>query len=261
MNEWWYYPLLFGGGFLAGIINTLAGNGSAITLSLLILSGMPANVANGTNRIGALVQTITAVLSLRRSPRTLFLFKDSAWFLVPAVIGSVLGAFLAVDVDPVVLKRIIGLIMLLLLGTMVYKPGKWARPTDTSKSHKTVLNWILIFAVAVYGGFLQMGIGIMLLSLLVLVAHYSLRDANIIKLVLAFLFVLPAFVVFVWNGHLEWVPGLLLAVGQGLGAWIGARYILFLPKANAIVRYTLIVILIISSVSLLGIVDAIRSLF
>lgn len=261
MNEWWYYPLLFGGGFLAGIINTLAGNGSAITLSLLILSGMPANVANGTNRIGALVQTITAVLSLRRSPRTLFLFKDSAWFLVPAVIGSVLGAFLAVDVDPVVLKRIIGLIMLLLLGTMVYKPGKWARPTDTNKSHKTVLNWILIFAVAVYGGFLQMGIGIMLLSLLVLVAHYSLRDANIIKLVLAFLFVLPAFVVFAWNGHLEWVPGLILAVGQGLGAWIGARYILFLPKANTIVRYTLIVILIISSVSLLGIVDAIRSLF
>ncbi len=261
MNEWWYYPLLFGGGFLAGIINTLAGNGSAITLSLLILSGMPANVANGTNRIGALVQTITAVLSLRRSQRTLFLFKDSIWFLVPAVMGSLLGAFLAVDVDPIVLKRIIGLIMLLLLGTMVYKPGKWARPTDTSKSHKTVLNWILIFAVAIYGGFLQMGIGIMLLSLLVLVAHYSLRDANIIKLVLAFLFVLPAFVVFVWNGHLEWVPGLLLAIGQGLGAWIGARYILFLPKANTIVRYTLIVILIISSVSLLGIVDVIRSLF
>lgn len=260
MSEWWYYPLLFGGGLLAGIINTLAGNGSAITLSILILSGMPANVANGTNRIGALVQTVTAVLSLRRSKRTLVLFKDSRWFLIPAIIGSALGAFLAVDVDPVVLRRIIGVIMLLLLITMVYKPAKWARPTDVSKTHKTTLNWILIFLVAVYGGFLQMGIGIMLLATLVLVAHYSLRDANIIKLVLAFLFVLPAFLVFVLSGDLEWIPGLLLAFGQGVGAWFGARYILFLPKANTIVRYTLITILSISSFTLLGMYDWLLSL-
>ena len=260
MAEWWYYPLLFGGGLLAGIINTLAGNGSAITLSILILSGMPANVANGTNRIGALVQTFTAVLSLRRSKRTLVLFGHSRWFLIPAIVGSTLGAFLAVDVDPIVLRRIIGVIMLLLLITMIYKPGKWARATDVSKSHKTALNWILIFIVSIYGGFLQMGIGIMLLSLLVLVAHYSLRDANIIKLSLAFFFVLPAFAVFVLSGDLEWLPGIVLALGQGLGALIGARYILFLPKANTIVRYTLIAILSISSFTLLGILDWFRSL-
>lgn len=222
---------------------------------------MPANVANGTNRIGALVQTITAVLSLRRSPRTLFLFKDSTWFLFPAVIGSIAGALLAVDVDPQVLRRIIGLIMLLLLGTMVYKPAKWARPTNMSKSHRSPLNWFLVLVVGVYGGFLQMGIGIMLLSLLVLLAQYSLRDANIIKLVLALSFVLPAFVVFVFSGHLEWLSGTLLAIGQGLGAWIGARYILFLPKANAIVRYTLIVILSVSSFVLLGVPDWISSLW
>ncbi len=258
MNEWWYYALLLGGGLLAGLINTLAGNGSAITLSILILSGMPANVANATNRVGALVQTITAVLSLKRSARTKFLFKDSAWFLVPAVLGSVIGAFFAVDVDPLLLKRIIGVIMAALLLTMIYKPSKWARATNVSSSHKTVLNWILIFLVAVYGGFLQMGIGIMLLSVLVLVAQYSLRDANIIKLVLAFLFVLPAFIVFVWSGDVVWLPGFLLAIGQGLGAWIGARYILFLPKANTIVRYTLIAILSVSSISLLGIWDLLK---
>lgn len=261
MDEWWYHLLLFAGGLLAGVINTLAGNGSAITLSILILSGMPANLANGTNRIGALVQTITAVLSLRRSPRTLFLFKDSVWFAIPAIIGSVIGAFLAIDVDPVVLRKIIGAIMFLLLLTMIYKPGKWARPTDVSKSHKTWLNWILVFAVAVYGGFLQMGIGIMLLSLLVLVAHYSLRDANIIKLVLALLFVLPAFFVFALSGEMAWIPGFILAIGQGLGAWIGARFILFLPKANTIVRYTLITILSVSSVVLLGLADLVINLF
>ena len=255
-----YFILLFFGGLLAGVINTLAGNGSAITLSLLILSGMPATLANGTNRIGALMQTITAVLSLRRTPRTRFLFRDSYWFLIPSLIGSVIGALLAVEVDPQLLKRIIGIIMLSLLMTMVYKPAKWARATNVSKDHRTPLNWILVFLVALYGGFLQMGIGIMLLSLLVLLAQYSLRDANIIKLVLAFLFVLPAFIVFVATDQVVWIPGLILAAGQGIGAWLGARYILFLPKANQIVRYLLISILSLSSLSLLGILDWLKAL-
>jgi uncharacterized membrane protein YfcA len=67
------------------------------------------------------------------------------------------------------------------------------------------------------------------------------------------LFVIPAFIIFVSNGQVEWLPGLMLALGQALGAWIGARYILFLPKANTIVRYTLLIILSISSLSLLGV--------
>jgi len=252
-NQTLYYFLLFGGGLLAGIINTLAGNGSAITLSLLILSGMPATVANATNRVGALFQTITAVLSLRKSRRTKFLFKDSAWFFIPSLLGSILGALLAIDVDPIILKRIIGVIMLLLLVTMLYKPQKWARATNLDKKTKTWYNWLVIFVIAVYGGFLQMGIGIMLLSALVLIAQYSLRDANIIKLVLAMLFVVPAFIIFVSSGQVEWAPGLMLAAGQALGAWFGARYILFLPKANTIVRYTLLIILSVSSLALLGV--------
>jgi uncharacterized membrane protein YfcA len=251
--------LLFAGGIAAGIINTLAGNGSAITLSLLIFTGMPATAANATNRIGALVQTITAVLSLRRSPRTKFLLKDSLWFFIPSVLGSVLGAFLAIDIDPVLLKRIIGVIMLFLLGTMLYSPKKWAKPTDVSQSRKTTLNWFLIFLTAVYGGFIQMGIGIMLLSVLVLLASYSLRDANIIKLMLALIFVVPAFFVFAFTGDMVWLPGIILAVGQGIGALIGARYILFLPKANYLVKVLLIVILSLSSLNLLGVFTALSN--
>lgn len=255
------YVFLLLGGFAAGIINTLAGNGSAITLSLLIFTGLPADMANATNRIGALVQTLTAVGSLKRSKRTKKLFKDSVWFIIPSVIGSVIGAFIAVEIDPQLLRYIIGGIMLVLLVTILTNPKKWQRSTDTSKEHRTVLNWILIFLIAVYGGFLQMGIGIMLLATLVLIAHYSLRDANIIKLLLALIFVLPAFIVFLFSGDIDWLPGGVLAVGQGIGAFIGARYILFLPKANLIIRWLLIAILSISSVILLEIPELIQSLF
>ena len=259
--ETWEYILLISGGIAAGIINTLAGNGSAITLSLLIFLGLPADVANATNRIGAAAQTLTAVGSLRRTPRTRFLLKDGLWFLIPSVIGSVLGAFIAVEVDPNALRSIIGVVMLLLLITMITNPKKWARQTNTEKSHKTTLNWILIFGIAVYGGFLQMGIGIMLLSVLVLVAQYSLRDANIVKLMLALTFVLPAFLVFIYSGDIVWLPGLLLAFGQGIGAFIGARYILFMKRANLIIRWLLIAILTTSSISLLRIPQRIVELF
>lgn len=255
------YTLLLLGGFAAGIINTLAGNGSAITLSLLIFMGLPADVSNATNRIGALAQTITAVFSLKRTPRTRVLFADSYWFFIPSIIGSVVGAFIAVEIDPGLLKLIIGGIMLLLLITLVTNPKKWDIATDTSKNRKTWVNAFLVFLVAVYGGFIQMGIGIMLLSILVLIANYSLRDANIIKLILSLIFVMPAFFVFLYTGGMKWLPGITLAVGQGIGAVIGARYILFLPKANLYVRWVLIVILTVSSIVLLRIPDLVMGMF
>lgn len=246
---------------MAGIINTLAGNGSAITLSLLIFMGFPADVSNATNRIGALAQTITAVFSLKRTPRTRVLFTDSYWFFIPSIIGSVVGAIIAVEIDPGLLKMIIGGFMLLLLVTLVANPKKWEIATDASKNRKTWLNAVLVFLVAVYGGFIQMGIGIMLLSILVLIAQYSLRDANIIKLVLSLIFVMPAFFVFLYTGGMKWLPGITLAVGQSIGAVIGARYILFLPKANMYVRWLLIVILSVSSIVLLRIPEWMMGLF
>lgn len=255
------YTLLLLGGFAAGIINTLAGNGSAITLSLLIFMGLPADVSNATNRIGALAQTITAVFSLKRTPRTRVLFADSYWFFIPSIIGSVVGALIAVEIDPGLLKLIIGGIMLLLLITLVTNPKKWDIATDTSKNRKTWVNAFLVFLVAVYGGFIQMGIGIMLLSILVLIANYSLRDANIIKLILSLIFVMPAFFVFLYTGGMKWLPGITLAVGQAIGAVIGARYILFLPKANLYVRWVLIVILTVSSIVLLRIPDLVMGMF
>ena len=252
---WWQYVLLLVGGVLAGIINTLAGNGSSITLSILLGMGMPATVANATNRIGASLQVIVAVLSLKRTLRTRILFKDTLWYVLPALLGSIIGAFLAVDIDPELLKRIIGAIMLLLLLTLVLNPQKWSRPTDLLVNKKTPLNWAMIFLSAAYAGFIQMGMGILILAVLVLIAHYSLRDGNIIKLALSLVLVIPPFLVFLFIGELLWIPGLVLAVGQSVGAVIGARYILFLPNANTYVRWLLVVILIISSYVLLGVHD------
>lgn len=254
------YALLVAGGFLAGIINTLAGNGSAITLSLLIFSGLPAPVANATNRVGVLAQTLTAVLSLRKTTRTKMLMKQALWYLIPAVLGSVSGALLAIDIPEQVLRYVIGSAMLFLLFTLLYKPGRWRNATDVNLPKQNLLQLLLIFATAFYGGFIQMGIGIMLLSVLVLLAGYGIKDANIIKLTLALIFVLPAFVIFALSGDMLLWPGLSLALGTTLGARLAARHILFMPRAHIYVRRLLIVILAVSALFLLQIPHWINTL-
>jgi uncharacterized membrane protein YfcA len=249
--EWWEFSLLIVGGFAAGIINTLAGNGSAITLPLLLSLGLPANEANATNRVGVLLQTLTAVLTLKRSKRTLVLVKRSFWYYIPTILGSIGGAVLAIDIDPEILKLIIGLLMVFVLFTLLLRPKRWLINTDPGKNKKTPLQWIIFFAIGFYGGFIQMGIGIMILSSLVLLAHYSLKDANIIKLMAAFVMIIPAFIIYFISGDIKWLPGTVLAIGAGAGAWFGTKYVLYHPKAREYIRYLLIGIVVFAIIKIL----------
>ena len=139
--------LLVVGGFMAGVINTVAGNGSAITLTVLMATGLDATVANATNRIGVFAQTLTAVLSLNKSNRTKKLTKDSVWFYWPTILGSIVGALLASDFDEEKLKMVIGFFMIILLITMLLKPKRWLINTDSSKKKKTPLNFIIFFVI------------------------------------------------------------------------------------------------------------------
>jgi uncharacterized membrane protein YfcA len=234
------------GGFAAGIINTLAGNGSAITLSLLMAFGMSPNIANATNRLGILPQALSAVLSLKKTPRTLKLFKDGSWYFIPIIIGSALGAWIAVDIDPELLRLIIGGVMGFILVTLLWSPKKWLINTEVYKKRKTPLNFIVFLGIGLYGGFIQMGIGILLLSALVLVAKYSLKDGNIIKLLIAFILIVPGFFVFLLSGQIQWLPGLSIAVGSSAGAFIAARYLISKPWIAVAMRYLLIVVLVVA---------------
>ena len=88
MNEWPELIALVFGGFAAGLINTIAGNGSAITLPLLMWVGLDPNTANATNRVGAIFQTSSAMVSLPKTQRTKYLFRESYFIIPPIVIGA-----------------------------------------------------------------------------------------------------------------------------------------------------------------------------
>ena len=150
--EWYFYPLFFLAGLLAGLINTLAGNGSVFTLSLLLFSGMPAGLANGTNRVGALIQCLVSMATFRKTEKFKPLLKDSLWFMLPTVIGSIFGAHSALDVSDDVLLKVIGYIMIFILGIILLKPKKWLIETEVRKNKKSLIantNMIMIRIITI----------------------------------------------------------------------------------------------------------------
>ena len=111
---WYFYPLLIIAGILAGVINTLAGSGSAVTLSLLLFLGLDANVANGTNRIGAITQCATALLAYKKSGKLNFLAKKSLYLLLITFVGAMIGAYVATQFNPDDMETVIGYMMIVM---------------------------------------------------------------------------------------------------------------------------------------------------
>ncbi|HEX7079888.1 MAG TPA: sulfite exporter TauE/SafE family protein [Gammaproteobacteria bacterium] len=235
-------------GFASGFINTLAGSGSLITLPLLILLGLPANVANGTNRVGIVVQSIVSVATFRR--RGALDVVGTVKLVVPAVLGAGVGAALAVDLDEVLLRRTIGVLMLVMLAVVLLRPGRWLQSHATGREASAWIQVPLFFAIGVYGGFIQAGVGIFLLAGLVLGAGYDLVGGNAVKNLIVLVFTFAALAVFVVNDQVRWGVGALLAGGSAAGAWTAAH--LAVARGAPFVRWVLIAILVVSAAALLG---------
>ena len=234
-------------GFVAGFINTLAGTGSLITLPVLILLGLPATVANGTNRLGVLMQNIVAVATFRNRG---VLDITGSWTLVlPAVVGSVLGARLAVDIDRANdAPNVIGVLMLVMLAIMLLKPERWIAEHASPRTPRLSIEVPLFFAIGVYGGFLQAGVGIFLLAALVLGAGFNLVGANGVKNLIVLAVTVVAIPVFVLHDQVQWTLGLLLGAGQSAGAWFAAR--VAIKRGAAFVRIFVIVTVLLSAIAL-----------
>ncbi|MEM7344873.1 MAG: sulfite exporter TauE/SafE family protein [Chloroflexota bacterium] len=252
--EWTIYLAVIAAGFGAGFINTLAGSGSLITLPLLIFIGLPANVANGTNRVGVLIQTITATESFRQ--QRMLDTRRALLLSIPATIGAVIGAQIANNLNELVMRRTIGVLMVVMLVIILIKPNRWlsGRPEDLPEN-PSWLQHLLFFGIGVYGGFIQAGVGVFLLAGLVLSVGYDLVKANAVKTLIVLCFTVFALLVFVWNDQVRWDFGILLAIGNGIGGWVAAR--MAVERGAVFVRWLLIAVIVISAVRLLGIWDLI----
>ncbi len=246
--EWNIVLLVIVIGFVAGFINTLAGSGSLLTLPLLIFIGLPANVANGTNRIAILFQNVIGVASFKK--QQIFQYKEGVFLSIPAIIGSVIGAFFAVDLDEQLMKKIIGGLLVFMFFMILYKPQKWITEKKGIKEKATFWQIIIFFFIGIYGGFIQAGVGFFLLAGLVLNVGYELVKANAIKVFIVLLYTIFALSVFIFNKQVNYTVGFTLAIGNMLGAYVATKFAV--KNGAKYIRYILLITIGISALKLFG---------
>jgi hypothetical protein len=244
-------------GVFVGFINTLAGGGTIISLSLFMFMGLPADVANGTNRIAVVLQNITSVATFRQ--KKLLDTRKAIWLSVPTVIGSIIGAQLSIEIDEATFRKAIGVVMLLMIFFIISKPDKWLKGQLKLQEKKvSPLQYIIFFGIGIYGGFVQVGVGYFLLAAIVLGAGYDLVKANAIKVFVVLAYTLFAMVVFIIHDKINWQFGLIHAIGNMIGAYLASRYAV--EWGANFIRWFIIVIILIASADLFGVVD-LRGLF
>ncbi len=247
--NFFFIGLLLITGLVAGVINTLAGGGSNLTLPALMIMGLPADVANATNRVGVFLQCLVGVKGFDN--HGLLARHDMMSILIPTLVGGLVGAlaasFLPVSwLKPSLLLAMISIALIILLRPDVIAPG----PDEVSRNVEgNKLAWLSLFGAGVYGGFVQAGVGFLLIGALAGTLRYDLKRANALKLFCTAAFTLVALVVFIWRGQVEWIPGLILAVGTMTGAKIGVR--LALHISHKVMKWFLFIMtLVISAVAL-----------
>jgi len=248
--EWYFILALIGIGFVAGFINTLAGGGSTLTLPLLMFLGLPANVANGTNRIAIFLQNIVAVNTFRQ--KKVLNLKTDYKLAVPAVAGSIIGALVAVEQDDAFMEKVIATLMVLMLVIIVAKPDIWIKErAGVVSARLTVWQYIIFFVIGFYGGFIQMGVGFFLLAGLVLGCGHNLVKANAVKVFIVLIYTVFTLIIFFVNGQADLKAGLFLAAGNMAGAYAGAHFAI---KGGAkYVRYVLILAILVVILKLFGV--------
>jgi uncharacterized membrane protein YfcA len=247
----WKILAVIGVGMVAGFINTVAGSGSLLTLPLLMFLGLPANVANGTNRIAILLQNLVGVTSFKR--HKVLDLKQGFIIGLPAVAGSLFGARIAVSINDAIMEKAIGGLLILMFFLVVLKPGRWLHSHEGQPPLKLLPQVIIFFLIGVYGGFIQAGVGFFLLAGLVLGAGFELVKANALKVFIVFLYTPFALGVFIWNQDVNYVLGFILAIGNMTGAFLGAR--VAVKWGAGAVRIFLLVALFFASLKLLGVFE------
>ncbi|MEZ4746520.1 MAG: sulfite exporter TauE/SafE family protein [Calditrichia bacterium] len=237
--EIWQVFMLFGIGAIAGMINVMAGGGSTLTLPALIFLGLDGATANGTNRIAIFIQNIAAILSFRGE--NVHQFRTSFKLAVWTLPGAIIGAMAAVRISDEWFQKILGIVLIFVVISMMFSPSgkKGDLLSEAQLKKRTWFVYPSLFMVGFYGGFIQVGIGFILMAILFHLMRLDLLLVNMHKVFIVLVYTLPALLIFIWNGNVDWALGLSLAAGNSFGAWWAAK--LSVKKGDRFIRYFLFV--------------------
>ena len=234
-------------GFIAGFVNTLAGGGSIITLPAMILVGLDPTVANATNRLGIMLSALSAAAGFKSKKVSVLPF--SLYLGLAATIGAVIGAMIAVEFDKRLFNKVLAIIMIIIVVLMILQPRIKRAISVERLSGKPLWFTLMIFLLlGVYGGFINAGMGLLMILWLNLFNGLDLIRTNATKVLVTAIYTSAALAIFIWNDLIDWLIGLLLAIGNLVGGWIAAR--LSVKKGEGFIRAALLVMVILMAVKL-----------
>lgn len=213
-------------GIVTGFINTVAGGGSVIILPVLILFfGLPAGVANGTNRIGILMQTMFSFWGFQSKGISPFVLgkKKSTIIGIITLIGAVIGSKIVIDIPEAVFTKILSFVMVGVLILTFWKPKPPKLLQDQPKL-AYIITVIVFFIIGMYAGFIQAGTGLLLILAMSILNNLSLVKANALKTIIAFIFTIGTISVFAYHNQINYLYGFLLGIGNALGGWTASRW-------------------------------------
>ena len=239
------------GGLIAGFINTLAGNGSAITLTILTeVLGLPGNIANASNRVGVIFQSSISTFTFCKHGR--LDLSRSQGIIFWTIIGAVIGVIVATKVSNEQFMSVFKYLMLLMFVVILVKPSRWLISTQKDKKLPLYVMIPLFLGLGFYGGFIQMGMGVVFLIVMVLIAKYSIIDSNAVKVFVVFIYTIIVIGIFQYKGLIDWKMGGIIAIGQGAGGYLAARYASRVKDANVWAYRLLIIIIVAALLRLFG---------
>lgn len=215
-----YYLLVIGAGFAQGIINALAGSGSAVTLPLLLFLGLPPSVANGTNRVPIFLGRIAAIVAFQRAG--VIDWRRGLLLCLPALAGTLLGAYIATILEPQVIAVAITIAVIGALIIVLTNTRSLLRPQSMGQLHLAWKHYLFFFLVGLWYGFIVLDASVFFLLLLVLAVGYDLKEANAVKGLIALLCAAASLVIFTEKAEVNWYYGMLLTAGSLPGSWLGA---------------------------------------
>lgn len=244
-----YWGLLFAVGVISGYLNVLAGGGSVLTLPVLIFLGLDSALANGTNRVAILVQNVASASEFQRSRGYPIgtVLTYSLWTLP----GAVAGALYATSVSNELFQTILGFVILGVVVTLLLPRSalfSGGAPAGLPRSR-----WIYpaLLAIGFYGGFMQVGVGFLFMAALFHLLKLDLVSVNMYKVLIVLVYTVPALLIFVWSGDVDWVLGWILAAGSALGAWLAVKA--SIRGGETIIRVALVAALLVMGARLLNI--------
>jgi uncharacterized membrane protein YfcA len=211
--------LLIAAAFAAGAINSVAGGGSFLTFPSLVFAGVAPVVANASNTVALVPGTVASIWAYRGDVRKLEEKHLKLWLIVSLMGGAVGAALLLVTSDRT-FRQVAP--WLLLFATLLFAFGNQASLAMRGRlAGSGWLMTLLLFPIAVYGGYFGGGIGIMFLAALRLYGLTDIHGMNGIKTILSGALNALAALIFIVNREVSWKPTLIMMLAAIAGGYVG----------------------------------------